>query len=109
MEHDHAGEPIRTVRGHAGGAAAPAGGGLGSEPGSHEITINAIAPGLTRTETAICTNGANGGFERAIAGQSVPVTEEPLDLVSTPLYVCDEGSGFLTGRTIVVDGGSAKH
>ena len=75
----------------------------------HEITINAIAPGLTSTETAISTNGANGGFERAIAGQSVPVTKEPVNLVTTPLYVCDEGSGFLTGQTIVVDGSSAKH
>jgi hypothetical protein len=34
---------------------------------------------------------------------------QPVNLVSTPLYVCDEGSGVLTGQTIVVDGGSAKH
>jgi hypothetical protein len=46
---------------------------------------------------------------RAVAGRSVPVTEEPGNLVSTPLYVCDEGSSFLTGQAIVVDGGSAKH
>jgi 3-oxoacyl-[acyl-carrier protein] reductase len=39
----------------------------------------------------------------------VPRTEVPADLVSTVLYVCDEGSGFLTGQTINVDGGSAKH
>jgi NAD(P)-dependent dehydrogenase (short-subunit alcohol dehydrogenase family) len=82
--------------------------GLASEIDPDGITINAIAPGLG-TETAIRTNGANGGFERAIAGQSVLVTEEPVNLVSAPLYVCDEGSGFLTGQTIVVDGGSAKH
>ena len=82
--------------------------GLASELGPHEITINAIAPGLTRTETAIRTNGANGGFERAIARQLVPVTEEPVNLVSIPLYVCDEGSRFLAGQTIVVDGGSVK-
>jgi 3-oxoacyl-[acyl-carrier protein] reductase len=39
----------------------------------------------------------------------VPDVEEPRDLVSTLLYVCDKGSGFLTGQTINVDGGSAKH
>lgn len=35
--------------------------------------------------------------------------EEPRDVLSTLLYVCDEGSGFLTGQTINIDGGSAKH
>jgi NAD(P)-dependent dehydrogenase (short-subunit alcohol dehydrogenase family) len=83
--------------------------GLASELGRDGITVNAIAPGLTRTETAIGTNGANGGFERAVAGQSISAIEEPADLVSTLLYICAEGSGFLTGQTIVVDGGAAKH
>jgi NAD(P)-dependent dehydrogenase (short-subunit alcohol dehydrogenase family) len=49
---------------------------------------------------------------RVRAGRSGPVGaghQEPGNLVSTPLYVCDEGSSFLTGQTIVVDGGSAKH
>ena len=59
--------------------------GLASEIGPHGITINAVAPGLTRTETAIRTNGANGGFEQARARQSVLVIEEPVNLVSTPL------------------------
>jgi NAD(P)-dependent dehydrogenase (short-subunit alcohol dehydrogenase family) len=83
--------------------------GLASELARDGITVNAIAPGLTRTETAIRTNGANGGFERAVAGQSVAAIEEPADLVSTLLYVCAEGSGFLTGQTIVIDGGAVKH
>jgi 3-oxoacyl-[acyl-carrier protein] reductase len=76
--------------------------------GAEGITVNAIAPGLTRTATAVRTTGAHGGFERVRALQVVPRTEEPADLISTLLYVCDEGSGFLTGQTINVDGGSAK-
>lgn len=68
-----------------------------------------VAPGLTRTATAAATTGADGGFERVRDLQSVPRIEEPEDLVSTLLYVCDRGSGFLTGQTINVDGGSAKH
>jgi NAD(P)-dependent dehydrogenase (short-subunit alcohol dehydrogenase family) len=82
---------------------------LASELGPEAITVNAIAPGLTRTATAAATTGADGGFERVRALQSVPRTQEPADLVSTLLYVCDERSGFLTGQTINVDGGSAKH
>jgi NAD(P)-dependent dehydrogenase (short-subunit alcohol dehydrogenase family) len=82
---------------------------LASAVGEDGITVNAIAPGLTRTTTAERTVGADGGFDRVRALQVVPRVEEPGDLVSTLLYVCDEGSGFLTGQTINVDGGSAKH
>jgi len=32
-------------------------------------------------------------------------TQETADLVSTLLYVVDEGSGFLTGQTLNVSGG----
>ncbi|MBO2449434.1 SDR family oxidoreductase [Actinomadura barringtoniae] len=82
---------------------------LASEVGGEGITVNAISPGLTRTETAARSTGADGGFERVRELQAVPAQEMPGDLVSTLLYVCDEGSGFLTGQTINVDGGSAKH
>ncbi|GGN59651.1 hypothetical protein GCM10011579_024060 [Streptomyces albiflavescens] len=41
------------------------------------------------------------------AQQAVPRTQEPSDLVSTLLHVVDEGSGFLTGQTLNVAGGSA--
>ncbi|RKS74228.1 3-oxoacyl-[acyl-carrier protein] reductase [Actinomadura pelletieri DSM 43383] len=82
---------------------------LSSAVGEHGITVNAIAPGLTRTETAARTTGADGGFERVRDLQVVRAVEEPADLVSTLLYVVDEGSGFLTGQTINIDGGSAKH
>lgn len=82
---------------------------LATELGPDGITVNAIAPGLTRTATAARTTGADGGFERVRDLQCVPRVEEPADLVSTLLYVCDRASGFLTGQTINVDGGSAKH
>ncbi|MFD9946567.1 SDR family NAD(P)-dependent oxidoreductase [Nonomuraea sp. NPDC059023] len=75
--------------------------------GPENITANVIAPGLTRTETAARSTGADGGFERVAATQRVPRVAEPGDLVSTLLYVCDPASGFLTGQTLNVDGGAA--
>ncbi|MEV4896236.1 SDR family oxidoreductase [Nonomuraea sp. NPDC055795] len=75
--------------------------------GPENITANVIAPGLTRTETAARSTGADGGFERVAAMQRVPRVAEPGDLVSTLLYVCDPASGFLTGQTLNVDGGAA--
>ncbi|MFD7712400.1 SDR family NAD(P)-dependent oxidoreductase [Streptomyces sp. NPDC059785] len=80
---------------------------LAAALGPHGITVNAIAPGMVRTATAERTVGADGGFERIRARQAVPRTQEPADLVSSLLYVLDEGSGFLTGQTLNVGGGSA--
>jgi NAD(P)-dependent dehydrogenase (short-subunit alcohol dehydrogenase family) len=80
---------------------------LASALGPYDITVNAIAPSMVRTETAERTVGADGGFEHVRAQQAVPRTQEPSDLVSTLLYVVDEGSGFLTGQTLNVAGGSA--
>jgi NAD(P)-dependent dehydrogenase (short-subunit alcohol dehydrogenase family) len=73
----------------------------------YDITVNAIAPSMVRTATAERTVGAGGGFEQVRVGQVVRRTQEPSDLVSTLLYVVDEGSGFLTGQTLNVSGGSA--
>ena len=81
---------------------------LASEVGPSGVTVNMIAPGLTRTETALATE-VNDQFSFVVAHQCVPRAEEPEDLVSTLLYVCDPASAFLTGQAIAVDGGYAKH
>ncbi|MEV6174628.1 SDR family oxidoreductase [Streptomyces sp. NPDC051954] len=79
---------------------------LAAALGPYAITVNAIAPGMVRTATAERTVGADGGFEHVRARQAVPHTQQPADLVSTLLYVVDESSGFLTGQTLNVSGGS---
>lgn len=81
---------------------------LASELRGTGITVNSIAPGLTRTDTALRTE-VRDQFEFVVGSQAVPRAERPEDLSSTLLYVCDAGSDFLTGQTINVDGGYAKH
>lgn len=80
---------------------------LASALGPYNITVNAIAPSMVRTATAERTVGADGGFDHVRAQQAVPRTQLPSDLISTLLYVVDEGSAFLTGQTLNVSGGSA--
>ncbi|MFE9764125.1 SDR family NAD(P)-dependent oxidoreductase [Streptomyces sp. NPDC005808] len=81
---------------------------LAAALGPSGITVNAIAPpSMVRTVGAGRTVGAEGGFEHISAQQAIPRTHEPSDLVSTLLYVVDEGSGFVTGQTLNVAGGSA--
>lgn len=81
---------------------------LASELGDTGVTVNAITPGLVRTRTAL-TTAVNEQFGHVVGNQAIPRAEEPADLASTLLYLCDEGTGFLTGQSINVDGGYAKH
>jgi 3-oxoacyl-[acyl-carrier protein] reductase len=81
---------------------------LASELGGSGVTVNAITPGLTRTHTAL-TTAVRDQFDHVVSVQSIPRAEEPEDLASALLFLCDEGSGFVTGQAINVDGGAAKH
>ena len=81
---------------------------LATEVGDTGVTVNAITPGLTRTETALST-AVNDQFPHVVASQAVPRAEEASDLTSVLLFLCDEGSAFVTGQSVNVDGGYAKH
>jgi NAD(P)-dependent dehydrogenase (short-subunit alcohol dehydrogenase family) len=81
---------------------------LASELGTHGITVNAITPGMIPTATAVRT-GVTADLDRVVAGQAVPRIQQPDDLVTTLLYLADARSGFVTGASVNVDGGFAKH
>lgn len=77
---------------------------LARELGRHGVTVNAVAPGLTRTEHTTSVYGAEH-FDRAAAARALPRIEDPQDVVGTVLYLCSPASNFVTGQTILVDGG----
>lgn len=81
---------------------------LATELGPDGITVNAITPGMIPTATAVRT-GVTADLDRVVAGQSIPRAQRPEDLVTTLLYLADARSGFVTGATVNVDGGFAKH
>jgi NAD(P)-dependent dehydrogenase (short-subunit alcohol dehydrogenase family) len=79
--------------------------------GAKGINVNALAPGGTASPTVIEARGGNteGMSERAAAQRILKRIEVPEDLVGTLLYLASPASGFLTGQTIVVDGGTYLH
>jgi NAD(P)-dependent dehydrogenase (short-subunit alcohol dehydrogenase family) len=81
---------------------------LASELGPSGITVNTITPSMIPTATAVRT-GVTRDLDRVVAGQAVPRPQQPEDVVSTLLYLCDPASSFVTGAAINVDGGFAKH
>jgi NAD(P)-dependent dehydrogenase (short-subunit alcohol dehydrogenase family) len=80
---------------------------LARELGPHDICVNAIAPGLTMSE-AVVDNPEWGGAagDATVASRALRRAQQPADIVGTLIYLASDASDFVTGQTIVVDGGS---
>jgi NAD(P)-dependent dehydrogenase (short-subunit alcohol dehydrogenase family) len=69
------------------------------------ITVNAVLPGATLTEIERKTV-TPAQRQAIIASQCIPRSEKPEDLAGTVLFLASSNAEFLTGQSIVVDGGS---
>jgi NAD(P)-dependent dehydrogenase (short-subunit alcohol dehydrogenase family) len=81
---------------------------LAREVGRDNITVNALAPGFTLSE-GIRANPEHMKRNRdAInASRAMPRDQHPDDLVGTVSFLASDDAAFITGQTLVVDGGSA--
>ena len=79
---------------------------LARELGDDGIRINAIAPGFTMSENIEKQRAAlKSTVERSVANRAIKRDQMPDDLVGTMLFLSSPDSDFMTGQTIVVDGG----
>ncbi len=78
---------------------------MARELGPDGITVNTIMPGATFTEVERKTVTPEF-VERIVAQQCVHRPQRADDLVGTLLFLCGEGSAFVTGQAIAVDGGA---
>ncbi|MGY1823027.1 SDR family NAD(P)-dependent oxidoreductase [Geodermatophilus sp. SYSU D00079] len=76
------------------------------EVGADGITVNAIAPGLVETEATRSLNDADY-LSVAASRRAVPRPMEADDLCPAISFLCSRSSGFITGQTLIVDGGVA--
>jgi NAD(P)-dependent dehydrogenase (short-subunit alcohol dehydrogenase family) len=76
---------------------------MAKELGDFHINVNTIAPGFTLTEASLSLmeNANKYGVDRGAIKR--PSSAE--DIVGTALYLASPASDFVTGQTIVVDGG----
>ena len=81
------------------------------EVGAQGITVNAIAPGYTQSEAVIGVQDAGLAQDpsHVAARQAIPRPEVPEDLVGAILFLASDDSAFITGQTLVVDGGLILH
>ena len=81
---------------------------LARELGRRDIRVNAIAP------TAVVTEGTaeffgdkmEGAMEVIKNDQSLKRNAHPTDMIGTVMWLASDTSGFVTGQTIAIDGGT---
>ena len=81
---------------------------LAREVGEFGITVNAITPGMTQSETQVASSSANYLATR-LAGRAIERVQLPADLVGAVMFLASPASDFMTGQTINVDGGKSMH
>ncbi len=78
---------------------------LAVEWAPHNIQVNALAPGATRTPTREEVFGKPEFYKRLVAQYPMGRLAEADDMVGAALFLASGASNFVTGQTIVVDGG----
>jgi 3-oxoacyl-[acyl-carrier protein] reductase len=81
---------------------------LAREVAEFGITVNAVTPGLTQSETQVQSSSGNYLAAR-VAGRAIERAQYPEDLVGAVMFLASPASDFMTGQTVNVDGGKAMH
>src|SRR5262245_36256227 len=79
---------------------------MAAQLGAHNITVNCIAPGITMTEAT--KKIVPDMFLQAMTAQTaMKSTLEPEDLAGACVFFASDDAKFVTGQTLVIDGGLA--
>ena len=82
---------------------------LASEVGKYGVTANAITVGLTATQRPPGEKLVGTILEHLLPQQAVHRGDEPEDIAEVVAFLASPDSSILTGQTINVDGGVARH
>jgi NAD(P)-dependent dehydrogenase (short-subunit alcohol dehydrogenase family) len=78
---------------------------LAYEWGSHNIRVNCIAPGIIRTDFSRALWEDPKVLERRLSTSALRRLGESDDIAGTAIYLASQAGAFVTGQTVVVDGG----
>lgn len=83
---------------------------LAREFGPYNVNVNAIAPGLTMSDGVLGQSDWTQDYIEANKNsRALKRRQVPNDLVGTAVFLCSPDSDFMTGQTLVVDGGAVMH
>ncbi len=81
--------------------------GLAAELGPDGIRVNGVAPGFIRTAQSLSEEHSMGEAKLAAQVPAVPLRRigQPDDVADVILFLASNGARYITGQTILVDGG----
>lgn len=81
---------------------------IATQTGKKNIRCNAVAPGLVLTPAAL--NNLNKDVRDIFLSQcATPYLGEPQDIAATVAFLASDDARYITGQTIVADGGLTIH
>jgi NAD(P)-dependent dehydrogenase (short-subunit alcohol dehydrogenase family) len=83
---------------------------LATELGRHQVLVNSVAPGFTLSDGVVANPALIAGVkEPSLRGRVLARDMTPADLVGAVAFFAGPDAGFITGQTLVVDGGAYYH
>jgi NAD(P)-dependent dehydrogenase (short-subunit alcohol dehydrogenase family) len=79
---------------------------LAVEWGRSNVRVNTIAPGLVRTDMARALWEDPDRLAQALENYPLGRIGEPQDIAGAAVFLASRAGNFMTGQTIVIDGGS---
>ena len=82
---------------------------LAREIGPDNITVNAITPGFTLSDTQVSSSGDYAQNNAPPSDRCIQRHQYPEDLCGAVMFLLSPGANFISGQTINVDGGQQMH
>jgi NAD(P)-dependent dehydrogenase (short-subunit alcohol dehydrogenase family) len=83
---------------------------LAKELGRDEVLVNCVAPGFTMSDgVREHPKVIEALRDVSVSSRTLQRDQEPEDVVGAVVYLCGPGATFVTGQTIVIDGGQYFH
>lgn len=80
---------------------------LSHELSPYNIQVNAVAPSMVRTDFSKPFWSRDDLYQGIVKSIPLGRIAEPIDVVYPVLFLCSEGADFITGQTLLVDGGAS--
>ena len=80
---------------------------LAQELAPFNVQVNAVAPGMVRTKFSVPFWSNNEIYEHIVKSIPAGRIAETVDVALPVLFFCSRASDFITGQTLMVDGGAS--